>query len=461
MNHTILFIATVIRRNWRGVWLAVGLLGAVLVAGATNAQQLSMLRDTEIETDLRAMATPIWQAAGIDPKAVTIYIVNDPSLNAFVAAGQKLFLHSGLILRTENAGQLIGVIAHETGHMAGGHLLRQTEAVNSAMATSLLSILAGGAAAIVTKDPSALAAGAMASQTLGARQYLAFSRTIEAQADHAGMAYLNNSNQSAKGFWQFMQILWQQDSQHMSPDPYFLTHPLSSVRMEEIQAFVKDHPGKPDVADARFNETHARMRAKLAGFLLPLAEVNRRYPATDTSLAARYARAIAQYRLPDVPGALHIIDDMIRDEPNNPYFYELKAQILFDNGHVAEALPTWQQAVKLKPDAPLLRVDYVRAMIELGDPQRYDEGLAQLNEAAKIEENDAMLWRLYGIIYGTQGKEGLASGALAQGALLEQRFRDAERLSDRALKLLPYGSPAWLRADDTLTQARRLRNGGG
>ncbi|MCX8505994.1 MAG: M48 family metalloprotease, partial [Alphaproteobacteria bacterium] len=423
--------------------------------------QMLMLRDTEIETDLRAMATPIWRAAGIDPNGVTIYVVNDPSLNAFVAAGQKLFIHSGLIVRTENASQLIGVIAHETGHMAGGHLVRQNEAVTSAMATSFLSILAGGAAAIATKDPQALMAGTMAAQTLGERQYLAFSRAIESQADQAGMGFLNRTNQSAQGFWQFMQILWQQDSQHMSPDPYFLTHPLSSERMDRIQAFVQEHPDQRDVADPNYNEMHARIRAKLVGFLMSPSEVNRRYPPGDTSIAARYAHAIAQYRLPDVAGSLKIIDSMIKDEPNNPYFWELKAQILFDNNRIADALPAWRQAVKLKPTAPLLRIDYVRASLELNDQTLYDDALANLNEAAKTEDNDAMLWRLYGIIYGTRGQDGLASEALARQALLEHRAKDAERLSTRALKLLPYGSPAWLRAQDTSTDAQRMSKNGG
>ena len=426
-------------------------------ATATYAQSLSMLRDTEIESDLREMASPIWKAAKIKPDAVTIFIINDPSLNAFVAAGQKLFLHSGLIIRTESASQLIGVMAHETGHMAGGHLVRQNEAVTNAMATSFLSILAGGAAAIASKDPGALAAGAMAAQTLGQRQFMSFSRAIESQADQAGMNFLTESNQSVTGFLQFMQILWQQDSQRMAADPYFQTHPLSSERVDRIQAFADSHSFMPELADPSFAEKHKRMRAKLAGFLLPVDEVMRRYPATDTSIPARYARAIALYRLPNVAASLQEIEGLLATEPNNPYFHELKAQLLFDNSHIAEAVPEWRKAVQLKQDAPLLRLDYVRAIIELGNEKNFDEALRNLNLAAKSEDDNPLLWRLYGIIYGTQGKDGLASGALARQALLENRFMDAERLSTRAMKILPYGSAAWLRAQDTQVDAQRMR----
>lgn len=453
-------------------------LAAVLgfVPCTARAQSLALVRDTEIETDIRVMASPVWEAAGLDPKSVNILLVNDPTLNAFVAAGQNLFLHTGLIIRTENPGQLIGVMAHETGHMSGGHLARTPDAYENAMITSLLATIAGVAAGVAaaaanghdracryvgnstcSDDPSSgIIAGTLAGQSMAERQFFAFSRGIEASADQAGMTFLDETHQSSKGFLQFMQILETQEFISTGKqDPYLRTHPLSSERVDLLRKHVDESKWSDVPYPPEYFAMHRRMRAKLIGFMYPLDKVLQSYPETDTSLEGRYARAIAYYRLPDLKRALPLIDALIKENPTDQYFYELKGQMLFENGRVAEAIPPYQQAVKLMPTGDLLKIDFAKVQIESNDPKLLQPAVALLTDAQKHEHDVPDLWRLMGVAYGRQGDIGMASSALAQEALLEGRRDDARDQARRAMRMLPPGSPGWLRAQDVENAAIR------
>lgn len=435
-----------------GVWFSCALMFLVaLAAEPAHAQRgLSLIRDAEIEHTIRAYATPLWQVAGLDPDSIDIYIVNDDSLNAFVAAGQNLFMHTGLLLRSENASQVIGVIAHESGHIAGGHLSRTQDEIGSAMTTSILGMLLSGAAMAAGRGDVGMAV-MQGSQQLAMNNFLSFSRGQESAADAAGMRFLDATGQSAKGFAEFFDILGEQELLSANQQqPYARTHPLSRDRVDTVRAFIaksrfSNTPTKPE-----FEVMHARMKAKLTGFMRPLQTTLKSYPETDNSLVARYARSIAFYRVANLAKSTALIDQLIAENPNDAYFHELKGQMLFENGRGAESLPSYERAVSIDPSSPLLRVELAHAQIERNDPALRTKAIEHLQYALSKEPNEAMSWRYLATAYGQNDQMGESSLALAEEAMLKKNTVDAVGLAKRAQGLLPKGSANWLRAGDII-----------
>ncbi|MEX0697472.1 MAG: M48 family metalloprotease [Dongiaceae bacterium] len=435
----------------------VALLAAAPIAPAdAQAKPRGFIRDAEIETTIRAYATPLFAAAGLDPQSVRVYLVNDDTLNAFVAGGMNLFIYTGLLMRSESANQLIGVIAHETGHIAGGHLARTQEALENATAESILAFVLGIGAAIATGDSGAGAAVIAGGQSIAQRSLLQYSRTQESAADQAALSYLDRTAQSARGMLEFLEVLGGQELLLSNQqDPYLRTHPLSRDRVDTVRNYVSGSPYADAVEPPEFVVAHARMRAKLVGFLRPLGRVLQQYPESDNSLEGRYARAIAYYRAADLKRALPMVDGLISERPDDPFFHELKGQILFENGRAREALPYYEAAVRLQPDAPLLRQGLAQVQLESGDPELNRAALAQLDEVVRIEPHNAGAWRLLSIAYGRDGQLGMTALALAESAGARGDTKEARQQADRALKLLPENSPAWLRAQDIFNAASR------
>ena len=423
---------------------------------AEAANRFSFIRDAEIEQTIRSWAAPLFQVAGLESSAVQIYIVNDRSLNAFVTGGQKLFINTGLLMASEHAGQVIGVIAHETGHIAAGHLARTHEALRDSSAQSILAFVLGAAAAVGTGRGDVGAAIITGGQTASVRNFLQYSRTQEAAADHAALTYLEQTGQSARGFMEFMVVLADQELlSHQRQDPYVRTHPLSRDRIETIRAHVEMSPYSNRPVSPEDALLHARMKAKLQAFLEPLGRTLRRYPETDTSLPARLARAVAHYRKPDLDRALPIIDGLIADFPRDPFLHELRGQMLFENARLAEALPSYREAVRLMPESNLLRRDLGRLQIELDDPALLPEAVEHLRAAVKADRHDAFAWRRLAIAYGRRGLMGDSALALAEEALIIGKFENAVFQAGKAEKLLPRGSSAWLHAQDIRNAAEQ------
>lgn len=414
-----------------------------------------ILRDTEIENDIRTLGTPIWRVAGLDPGTMGIYIVDDPQLNSFVAGGQAIFLNSGLIERAETPNMLIGVIAHETGHIAGGHILRSLEAVkNASVETIIASVIAIGASVAGGSGAPMIAAAG-----LGQRAYMSFSVAQEATADHAAMTYLDRSGQSARGLLKFFEILQADEPLGGEPtDPWARTHPLTSERIEYLRHHVEtsrfsDAPDPP-----QFVALLKQVQVKLHAFLDDPSTTLRAYPESDHSADARYARAIAYYRIPRLDKALPEIDGLIHDFPRNPYYEELKGQMLFENGRIRDAIAPYEQAVKLAPEAPLIRIALAQAYIESGDPSLNKRALAYLDDASRVEGREDLVWRLLATAYGRDGQFGRAALSLAEEALADNKKKDAEQQAQRAKQLLPHGSPAYQRAEEIQREAKDLDN---
>jgi predicted Zn-dependent protease len=415
------------------------------------AKGFSFIRDAEIENTIRAYATPLFRAAGLEPSAIRIYLVKDASLNAFVAGGQNLFLNTGLLISSKNANQVIGIIAHETGHIAGGHLSRTHAALGKSTAQTILAFVLGGAAAIGTGRPDLGQAIILGGHQISKSTFLQYSRTQESAADHAALQLLDMTGQSAQGFMEFMDILGDQELLSTKrQDPYVRTHPVTRERITAIRDHTARSPHSAKPASAAFEEAHRRMKAKLYAFLNSRTYTLRLYKESDHSITSRYARAVAHYRRADLGKALPLIDGLIAERPNDPYFHELKGQMLFENRRGPEALKSYRTAVRLKPDSALLRTDLAKIELESNDPALLESAILNLKVAQRYERNVPSTWHQLAIAYGRKGEMGSSALAMAEEAMLRNKKTDARYHAGKAAKLLPRGSRGWLHAQDIL-----------
>ncbi|MEO5372988.1 MAG: M48 family metalloprotease [Alphaproteobacteria bacterium] len=423
-----------------------------------DSNRRTVIRDAEIENTIRAFATPLFQSAGIAPDSVRLHILADKSLNAFVADGLNMYIHTALLLKTETANQLIGVLAHETGHIAGGHLVTLRDEVAQAQTEALLAAALGAAAAMATGRGDVGGAIAMGGQELAMRSLFAFTRTQEQSADQAAMRLLDATKQSPRGMLDFFEVLGDQELLSVrQQDPYVRTHPITRDRIEFVRHHLDSAPGGESPANPAFEAMFQRIKAKLFAFTEPAARTFARYKEADRSVHARYARAVAFYRKADLGQARPLIDGLIAEQPDDPYFSELKGQMLFENGRLNEALEPYRKAVRLLPDSALLRTSLAQVLVELDDAALQREAVGHLDAALQREPESAFAWRLMSIIHGRSGNMGVASLAMAEFAMLTGALDEAIYHAGRAAALLPKNTPSLVRAQDIQTSAMALK----
>jgi predicted Zn-dependent protease len=444
--------------------LAIMMAGAVALAGLAPAaparaqdQKLPVIRDTEIDNLLRDYAQPILTVAGVAKQNVRVVVLNDRVFNAFVMDGRHIFINAGALFDAKTPNEVIGVLAHETGHLAGGHLMRLREKLAQAQTQSIVALLlgvgamvagaaAGGGAAQI--GPAAI----MAPQSAIQHDLLAYARTQEDQADHAGVKFLNETHQSPKGMVDlFTRLANDNLYRSQGADPYLQTHPMPADRVATLERIAHASPYWNVKDPPQLQLRHDMMRAKLSGFLESPGTVLRRYPLSDTSLPARYARAISAYRHADLRGALGQMDGLIRSEPNNPYFEELKGQALLEGGHPAAAIAPLRRAVQLSHHAPLIDIMLAQAMIATNDKRYAGEAVELLSSALRREPEMPAAYAQLAMAYGQKGDLAHADLASAQAAFARGDVKAARMLAERAKRGLPVGSPAWVRADDIVS----------
>lgn len=444
----------------RGFWrrIAAVLLAAALAfappPAAAQGRAITLIRDAETETLLRAINGPLFAAAGLDRGLVRTIIIADRSINAFVTTGNRLFVHSGLITSAESVSELAGVLAHETGHISGGHLARLPEELRNALIRAIAAMLLGVGAAVATGQGGAASAIGMGGQALAMRELFAFTRTQENAADQAAVTYLGRVGWTASGLLRLMERLSAQELLLTeSQDPYVRTHPLTRDRME----FLADQLARSPHADAPMPEAledaFRMVRAKLIGFL-DGAMVARAYPATDQSAPARYARAILAFRQGRSLEAVEALDRLIAERPASPWLHELKGQVLHESGRPRDALEPYRAAARLAPTLPLIRANLGRVMVDIDDPAMLRAAVAELEASARLDPYAPFTWRTLGIAYGRLGDMGRSALALAEEAALQGDLRTQREMAARAERLLPAG-PAKLRAQD-LTRAAEI-----
>lgn len=421
-----------------------------------------LIRDAEIESLLRDYARPIFKVAGLGQQNVQIHLIGATSYNAFVVDGRNMFFHVGTLMKSETPNQVIGVIAHETGHIAGGHLSRLRQTLSSARSTSImlqvLILAATAAGAAAGANVGAAGAGALLGTAgLTQRHILSYRRAEEASADQAAISYLNATRQSAKGMLDTFAYLADQGLGSLKyADPYVQSHPLPQQRIAQLRELARQSPYYERRDSAELRARHDMMRAKLSGFLDNPQTVLNRYPKGDQSLPARYARAIASFRRSGIRAFLPLIEDLIDVQPKNPYFHEIKGQFLFKSGEINAAISPLRTAVKLAPDEPLIRI--LLAQVLLASAQNsgqtnsstVSEVVTHLRKALVKERCSATGYRQLATAYGLKGETAQAMLASAYAYQYEGKDKLAKRQAEDAKKLFRPGTTNWLKADDIL-----------
>lgn len=424
-----------------------------------QAQQggLSIIRDTEIENILQEWSEPLLKVSNIGENNVNIVLVQSDQINAFVAGGANIFFYTGLITKSENPGEVIGVMAHEMGHIAGGHLISTRLAYERASYESILGAVLGIGVAVLTGEGGAASAIIGGSQNVAGRRFLAHTRVAESSADQAAFRYMDGAGINPTGLSTFLEKLSGQELLPASQQSeYVRTHPLTVKRIEAVDVLIAKSEDKNKPLPERWVTQHAMMKAKLEGFINP-ERIHTAYPDSDTSVPAQYARAIAAYRMNDIPTALRLIDALIESDQNNPYYLELKGQMLVDFGRLKEAIPYYQQSVQLLPDAALIRIALAHALMESSDSQdTQQEAIGHLERAIIKEQNSTRVHRLLATAYGRMGKESLAKLHLAEEAVLQRRLPYAKAQAEAALSGFETGSREWIKAKDILNHINNL-----
>ena len=422
-------------------------------AAARPAAAQTALRDSETELLFRDISAPLIAAAKLDKKT-DVVLLNDPQINAFVAGGQTVYVQSGLLLASDNVNQLQGVIAHELGHVAGGHIIRMESGAKEAEGISIATMVLGALA---------MAAGAgdagmgimMAGQRAALGRFLAFTRTQEASADSAGAKYLAAAGISGKGSIEFFKTLQNQEFRLavVAKDSYDRTHPLSSERIAALLNVYEKDPAWSRPPDPALEARFQRVKAKLLGFVNPKLATSR-YPESDKSVPAHYARAYAYHVGAYPQKALSEAETLLKTNPDDPFFLELKGQILLESGKPAEAIAPLREATSRAGDQPLIASMLGHALISTDRPENFVEAKQVLKAAVNRDNQNPFAWYQLGIIYGREGDMARAALATAERNNLEGNPKQALASAEMALKGIPAGSPDYLRAQDIAMVSR-------
>lgn len=431
--------------------LMIALLLAVGLPQPAAAQDDSgpqVLRDTETELLFKDMSRPLILAGGLDPHSVNVVLLNDPEINAFVAKGQTVYLQSGLVEAADNINQVQGVVAHELGHVIAGDSIRSEQGEKQAMGISILSLVLGAVAVAAGAGDAGI--GIMqAGQRAALGEILAFTRGQEATADATGSRLLSKAGISGKGMLDFFNKLQNLEYRLAiySKDSFDRDHPLSSERIDALQAKLKSDPawGKP--TDPALEARFLRVKAKLLGYIDP-KQAALRYPESDQSVPAHYARAYA-YHLGGYPDkAISEANALLAINPHDPFFLELKGQILLEGGKPKDAIPVLREATQRSGDAPMIAAMLGHALVATDDPKNFAEAKQILKVAVNRDNEDPFAWYQLGIIYDREGDDARASLATAERSNLEGNPKMALANAQMAMKGIPQGTPDWLRAQD-------------
>ena len=433
---------------------------APMAAVAQQSKGPSVLRDTETEQLLREYTRPILRAAGLEKQNIQMVIINQGVFNAFVADGRRIFVNYGAIMQSETPNQIIGVMAHETGHLAGGHLAKMREQMAQAQTQMIIAMLLGAGAMVAGAQGggsnSGLAnAGAAMFSAPGEiirRNLLSYVRQQEENADKAGVKFLNSTGQSSRGMYEtFKRFTDESLFAARGSDPYVQSHPMPTQRVAALEELARSSPYWDKKDDPALQLRHDMARAKISAFMERQDTVYRRYPMSNNSLPARYAHAISTYLHGDLRSALAQIDALIQQQPNNPYFYEVRGQALLEGGKPQEAIAPLRKAVALSNNAPLIEMLLGQALVATGNNAYTDEAIGILRAAVARESEAPIGYMQLAMAYGRKGDYAQADLASAQAAYLRGDNKTARDLASRAKTRFAIGTPGWVKADDIVS----------
>src|SRR3954469_16375759 len=438
---------------------AAALVLAPVQAPAQENRGPPLLRDTEVEQLLRDYTRPILRSAGLEKQNIQVVIINDGGFNAFVADGRRIFVNYGALMKSETPNQIIGVLAHETGHLAGGHLAKMREQLAQAQTQMIIAMLLGAGAMVagarggsgsgLTNAGVAAIAGP---QEMIKRSLLSYVRQQEENADRAGVKFLTATAQSARGMYEtFKRFTNDSLFAARGADPYLQSHPMPAERVAALEELGRSSPYWDKKDDPALQLRHDMSRAKTSAFMESQDTIYRRYPLSDTSLPARYAHAIATYRHGDLNSALAQIDGLILQQPTNAYFYELRGQALLERGKPADAVAPLRKAVQLSNNAPLIEMLLGQALVASDNKAYTEEAIAILRAAVARETEAPIGYTQLAMAYGRKGDYAQADLASAQAAFLRGDNKTARDLASRAKTRFAIGTPGWVKADDIVS----------
>ncbi len=434
------------------------LLVAQILAPAARAQ--SLLRDAETEAFFRDIGTPLMQAAGLDPRAVSIGLVGSPEINAFATLGQSVYFYSGLLVAADDVLEVQGVLAHELGHVAGGHAVRFNEGVQPASNISILSLVVGAALLAAGAGDAGMAA-LMAGQQAAQGKYLAFSREQESRTDQAGAQYLAKAGVDGAGMISFFKELQGQEYRLAIPqdNSYNRTHPLSGERITALEYVLQKSPYWGKGADPALQARYQRIRAKLIGFVSEPKDTLKAYPLTDTSAPARVARAYAFHKMADSARAIAEVDALLEKSPRDPYLLEMKGQVLLESGRVDEAVPPLRQAVAAAGREPLIEAMLGHALVQSAErsnnPATFAEAEKVLRTSLARDDDNPFAWLQLETVYERRGdKPRLALATAERLTLTGGSPIAAMNAAMVASQGLEQGTPEWIRAQDIVQLSR-------
>jgi predicted Zn-dependent protease len=411
----------------------------------------NIIVDDEADEILSNWVRQLFKAAKLKGYTPRVYLVVDPELNAAATVGGIIIIHTGLILNCKNAGELLGVLAHEVGHIAGGHVSRFDAAAQGALVPAAVALLLGGAAAVATGNSDPLVAGIMGGSHLFERGLLKFSRTQESSADQAAMTYLDSLGFPSQGFYDFLKVIHDKTIGYPTQmDPYALTHPMTSERLNSVQHHLQHSTKLKSSIPTEFEEQFQLLKAKLSGFLEAPKTVEQKWGKSSQSTASQYALAVAAYRTGQTQKSLALLEDLARSLKNDGYVQELKGQILFENGQIEESINSLEKAVSKKPKAELIKVLLAQALLESQRPDAISKAKQCLIPVTQTHPDNAFAWRLLATAYGKENDLGMTAICLAEEALLLQDYKLAKTHAERAKKILPQGSKGTTKAEDIL-----------
>jgi len=430
---------------------------AVLQLAIQPVAAQSILRDAETEDFLQELMDPLTVAAGMPAGSVDVVLLHDPSINAFVAGGQRIYVHSALIEAADTAGEVQGVLAHELGHIMGGHVVRFNEGVTPATNLTILSTLLGVAAMVAGAGEAGMAIMA-AGQQAALGTFLAFSRAQESSADAAGVEYLSKAGISGRGSISFFKKLqnleFRYGYEQNDEDAYARTHPLSGDRIAFLTREYEEDPAWETPDNPRWQARFERIKAKLYGYLAEPDKTLRDYPPSMTAVPARYARAYAYHKDARIEQALAEIDGLIASDPHDPYFLEIKGQILLEAGRPEEALPALREAAATTGNEPLIASLFGHALIATENPAHFDEAERVLKAAVARDREIPSAWYQLGVVYAARGDMPRARLASAEQQVMSRQYGQAIMSAQAAERGLPSGSADWIRAQDIELAAR-------
>tara|TARA_X000001036_G_scaffold175746_1_gene166325 strand:+ start:1355 stop:2758 length:1404 start_codon:yes stop_codon:yes gene_type:complete len=421
-----------------------------------KAQSLNLIQDAEIELYIREWIEPIIKVAGLNPNAVNVYIVNDETINAFVAGGQNIFINTGLILKAKEVDALIGVLAHEIGHIAGGHLNRTINSMKKAqdtvtIATIITAGLMAASKAAGLNTPSGLAKLATLGPSIAERNFYKHTRQNEKFADAAAIKYMTAVNRSCIPLAQLLKVLGKQELLHENrQDPYLRTHPISQERIYEIME-ASENIEVNKIDNSSIDEIkYKRIVAKIIAFTNTPGKTLLLYPKTSSEIDARYARAIAYLRLPDLDKGIKEINHLINLDNSDPFFPEVLGQMLFENGQIFESIKQLQISANLLPKNPIILLSLARSQVEYGKEKENNEAISNLKNILEVIPKNIAAWKLLSIAEARNNNIGQAQLASAEAYFLLGKYNLSIQFAEKARISFKKSSPSDIRALDII-----------